>query len=121
MDYLTICIKERELEWEKEVANCAERFTAINTLQSSAFRLELADLYLSELEKRCLLYLDYRQGEANFSDFFKIHEMALRSGLKDRFGIEIQAREKCTTLEEKYRILISNSSPLPKSPIGFNI
>lgn len=122
MDLLLIYIKEREFEWTKNVALCAERFTAQGALRSSGFQLSLVDLVVQELEVRCSLYLEHGRNPMNFDEFFKDQKTNLSSGLKTRFGVSGPGEERYNLLQEKYRaLLLSNRPPVPKSPIGFNI
>src|SRR5574342_1001300 len=118
MDLLSILIKEREIEWPRSVAQCAERFTALGALHSSGFQLALVDLLVQELEARCHLYLNHRENQVDFDDFFKTQKMGLHSELKSRFGVSIPSEERYSLLQEKYRtIMFSNPSPAPKPPI----
>jgi len=122
MDLLSILIKEREIEWPSSVAQCAERFTASGGLRNSGFQLALVNLLVQELEERCRLYLEHRENEVDFDEFFKTQKVGLHSGLKSRFGVSIPGEERYSLLQEKYRaIMFSNRSPAPKPPIGFNI
>lgn len=121
MDLLSIFIKEREFEWSKNVAQCAERFTTIGALLSSGFQLALVDLLVQELEERCRLYLEHRRNQIEFDEFFKAQKKSLHSGIKSRFGVSVPGEERYSLLEEKYKaIMFSNPSAL-KTPIGFNI
>jgi len=122
MDLLSIFIKEREVEWTKSVAKCAEHFIAQGALRSSGFLLALVDLLVQELEARCCLYLEHGRTQVDFDEFFKTQKTSLYSGLKSRFGMSVPGEERCNLLEEKYRaIIFSNRIPASKPPIGFNI
>jgi hypothetical protein len=122
MDLLSILIKEREIEWERSVAQCAERFTALGALLSSGFQLDLVDLVVQELKARCRLYVKCQGNEIDFDEFFKTQKTNLLSGLKSHFGESIPGEERYSLLEESYRTVMSlNRPPAPKPPIGFNI
>ena len=122
MDLLSILIKERELEWPSNVAQCAEHFTTLGARRSSGFQLALVDLLVQELDARCSLYLEHRGNQVDFDEFFTTQKMGLHSWLKSRFSVSIPGDEWYNLLQEKYRaIMFSNRSPPPKPPIGFNI
>jgi hypothetical protein len=122
MDLLSILIKERELEWPSNVAQCAEHFTTLGARHSSGFQLALADLLVQELDARCSLYLEHRGNQVDFDEFFKTQKVGLHSGLKSRFGVSIPGEKRYGLLQEKYRAIMFLNRPLaPKPPIGFNI
>lgn len=118
MSLLSIFLKEREVEWTKSVAQCAEHFTAMGAIRSSGFQLTLVDLLVQELELRSRLYLEHCEEQTNFDDFFNEQMAGLHSGLKNRFGVSIPSKERCTILQDK--IFLSNRPPPLNPPIGFN-
>ncbi len=121
MSLLSISLKEKDREWTKSVSRCAEHFTTIGAIRSSAFQLALADLLVQELELRSRLYLEHSKEQANFDNFFTEQMTSLHSDLKSRFGVSIPGKERYAILQEKYNmILLSNCSPESKLPIGFN-
>jgi hypothetical protein len=121
MSLFLILLRERDHEWQKSVAQCAECHTAMGALQGSDFQLALVDLICQELELRFLIYLQHHGASAGFNDFFNKQKVNLHANLKSRFGVSIPDEERYSILREKYNaILLSKLPPASKPPIGFD-
>ena len=124
MELLQILINERNFAWQKIVAETAESFTAMNSLQSSGFLLTLGQNLKEELEERCSLYRNHACKPGNtiaFEAFFDSTEKGLRTCIRSRFGVEVPAKDECQNLKQKYLIIIS-AEPQKKNQkvIGFH-
>jgi hypothetical protein len=121
MNLFSIVLRERDYEWQKSIAQCAESYTAKGALRGSDFQLALVDLLVQELELRSHMYLQHNGKQTDFDDFFNEQKVNLHSNLKSRFGVSIPGEERYSLLREKYNaILLSKLSPAPKPSIGFD-
>lgn len=125
MELLSIMIKERDLEWPKLEAKCAEDLTCSGARDSSKFRQDLGDFLSDELTKRSEIFINY-SNESNlnpdsFEEFFKNQENELLCRLTGRFGGSIYGNERRVLTLEKYNTILSkHSQQKPMQPIGFN-
>lgn len=121
---LSILIKERNVFWQRILAETAERFTAMNARESSGFHLTLSENISEELEKRSGLFVencDDAEESRAFSKFFENEERGLRETVSSRFGIEVPGKDICNNIREKYiEILVLQFQQKPKKDIGFH-
>lgn len=121
---LQILLKERNLKFQEEIAEEAEKFTAMGmgAQHSSVFQLALAECLAKELEERNHLYITNMQN-ADVADFRKFHsneEKLLRDAIFARFGKGVSGQERCEIIREKYECFL-HSQPKAKEPIGFHM
>lgn len=123
MKLLSILIKERNLKWQQIIAETAEKFTAMNAIQSSGFRQALGANISNELEERIKLFLaqvDDTEELKTFGKFFEDEEKNLRATVLSRFGIEVSGKDICEIMKDKYEAIISSRPQVTEKVIGFH-